>query len=122
MTDVEIRPPIPFPSARQSTLEAPRRGPDRIEADLEDWVWAMRLEEELDYALLVRDVAATRRQRLVGRVRVVALLALVLSVVTVVQLGSTYGLVVALAAIWAAPVVVLGVVLSAEKVLLRFTR
>jgi hypothetical protein len=119
---VDIRPPIPFPSPRQSTLEAERRGPDRIEAGLEDWVWAMRLEEELDYALLIRDAAATRRQRLVGRVRVVALLALVASIVAVVRVTGAYGVGVGLAAMWAAPVLVLGVVLFAEKVLLRFSR
>ena len=119
---VELRPLAPVQSRNVVFLEPPRRGADVIDAGLEDWAWAMRLEEELDYALLIRDDAASHRQRLVGRVRVVALLALVAAVLTVAQVATHVGLVIALLAAWAAPVAVLGVVLCAEKVLLRITR
>ena len=51
----------------------------------------MLLEEELDYDLLASDVVALRRQRLVGRVRVVALIAVVSSVVGVIRIGVEYG-------------------------------
>ena len=124
---MDIRPPIPFPTPSRppSPFDARRdlrRDPDVIDADLEDWVWAMRLEEELDYALLVRDDAAGHRQRLVGRVRMVAALAVLAAVVTVVQVALHVGVWVAVVAGWAAPVVVLGVVLAAEKLLLRVTR
>lgn len=117
---VEIRPPIPFPMATPVVFDPPE--PAFLDADVDDWVWAMRLEEELDYALLARDNSAGRRQRLVGRVRVVAFLALVASVVAVVQVAANFGVVAAIVAAWAAPVAVLAVVLSAEKLLLRFTR
>jgi hypothetical protein len=117
---VEIRPPIPFPNRPTATFDA-RRDADVIDANLEDWVWAMRLEEELDYALLVRDNAAGHRQRLVGRVRIVAVLAVLAAVATVVQLALHVGVWAAVVAGWAAPVVVLGVVLAAEKLLLRVT-
>ncbi len=124
---MDIRPPIPFPTPTRppSPLDARRdlrRDADVIDADLEDWVWAMRLEEELDYALLVRDDAAGHRQRLVGRVRMVAALAVLAAVVTVVQVALHVGVWAAVVAGWAAPVVVLGVVLAAEKLLLRVTR
>ena len=119
MTFVEIRPPIPFPMAR---LEHARGASVRVESDLEDWAWAMRLEEELDYDLLANDVVAVRRQRLVGRVRVVALIAAVFSIVGVIRIGYEYGIGVGIIGAWALPVVVLAVVLSAEKVLLRFSR
>ncbi len=119
MTLVEIRPPIPFPMAR---LEHARGASIRAEADVDDWVWAMRLEEELDYDLLASDSVAARRQRLVGRVRVIALVAVVFSIVGVIRVGIEYGLGLGLLGAWALPVVVLAVVLSAEKVLLRFSR
>lgn len=119
MTFVEIRPPIPFPMAR---LERGRGAIVRVESDLEDWAWAMRLEEELDYDLLATDAVAARRQRQVGRVRVVALIAAVVSIVGVIRAGVEYGIGVGLVGVWALPVVVLAVVLSAEKVLLRFSR
>jgi hypothetical protein len=115
---VEIRPPIPFPTARFDQL---RRDAQRPDGELEDWVWAMRLEEELDYAMLERDTAAMRRQRLVGWVRVVALVAVVASLVVVIRAASAYGLGVGIVGVWALPVVVLAVVLCAEKLLLRFT-
>ena len=119
MTLVEIRPPIPFPMAR---LEHARNAGFRAEADVEDWVWAMRLEEELDYDLFATDAAAARRHRLVGRVRVIALIAVVCSLVGVIRIGMEYGLGVGLVSAWALPVVVLAIVLSAEKVLLHFSR
>ena len=113
MTFVEIRPPIPFPLARFDNA--------RFDANTEDWAWAMRLEEELDYDLFARDVVAARRQRMVGRVRVVALITLVCSIVAVVRVGVDYGLGLGLLGAWALPVVVLGVVLTVEKLLLRFS-
>jgi len=116
---VELDPPVPFSMA----LDEPARGASvLVESDLEDWAWAMRLEEELDYDLLANDVVAVRRQRLVGRVRVVALVAAVSSVVGVIRIGFEYGVGVGIVGAWALPVVVLAVVLSAEKVLLRFSR
>lgn len=114
LSDVEIRPPIPFPVARFESV--------RTADDVEDWAYAIRLEEELDYDLFNRDVAALRRQRLVGRVRVVALIAIALSIVGVVQIASRIGLGIALLGAWATPVIVLAVVLFVEKVLLRFSR
>ena len=116
---MEIRPPIPFPMAR---LEHARGASVRVDADLEDWVWAMRLEEELDYDLLAADAVAARRRRLVGRVRVIALIAVVFSIVGVIRIGIEYGVGLGIVSAWALPVVVLAVVLSAEKVLLRFSR
>ncbi len=114
MAFVEIHPPIPFPVARLERA--------RFDADVDEWAWAMRLEEELDYDLFARDVAAARRQRMVGRVRLVAFVTVVCSIVAVVRLGADYGLGLGLLGAWAMPVVVLGVVLTVEKVLLRFSR
>ena len=84
MTSVELRPPMPFPVTRFERA--------RFDADVEEWAWAMRLEEELDYDLFARDVAAARRQRMVGRVRLVAFVTIVCSVAAVVRVGVDYGL------------------------------
>ena len=116
---MEFRPPTPFPMAR---LEHARGASVRVDADLEDWVWAMRLEEKLDYDLLATDAVAARRHRLVGRVRVIALVAVVFSIVGVIRVGIEYGVGLGIVSAWALPVVVLAVVLSAEKALLRFSR
>jgi hypothetical protein len=115
---------MPVPALPTGSFERPhaRHDADLIDAELEDWVWAMRLEEELDYALLERDDVAGHRQRLVGRVRIVAALAVVAAVFTVVQVALQVGMWSAIIAGWAAPVVVLAVVLAAEKILLRITR
>ena len=116
---MEHHPLIPFPTAR---LEQTRFDSFRFDAELEDWAWAMRLEEELDYDLFARDAVAMRRQRLVGRVRLVALIALVASIAVVIRVGVRYGVGLGLLGAWAMPVVVLAVVLSAEKLFLRFSR
>lgn len=116
---VEVDPPVPFSMALDEQTRGARV---LVESDLEDWAWAMLLEEELDYDLLASDVVALRRQRLVGRVRVVALIAVVSSVVGVIRIGVEYGVGVGIVGAWALPIVVLAVVLSAEKVLLRFSR
>lgn len=114
MIFVEIRPPMPFPVTGFERV--------RFDADVDEWAWAMRLEEELDYDLFARDVAATRRRRMVGPVRLVAFVTIVCSVAAVVRVGVDYGLGLGLVGAWAMPVVVLGIVLTVEKVLLRFSR
>ena len=114
MRDVEIRPPIPFPLVG---FDAPR-----FEPEVEDWRWAMDLEEQLDYDLFARDVAAAHRQRVVGRVRLVAVITFLCATIGVIRLGLDHGAGIALLAAWALPVVVLGVVLAVEKVILRFSR
>lgn len=113
MRPVEIRPPIPFPMIR---FDAPRFDPE-----VEDWRWAMDLEEQLDYDLFVRDLAADHRQRVVGRVRMVAVITFLCALIGVIRVGMDLGPLAALLAAWALPVVVLGVVLLVEKVLLRFS-
>ena len=113
MRDVEIRPPLPFPLL----FEAPR-----FEPEVDDWRWAMDLEEQLDYDLYARDVAAATRQRVVGRVRLVAAFTLFLGVIGVIRVAADAGVGWAVLAAWALPVLVLGVVLLVEKVLLRFAR
>ena len=47
---------------------------------------------------------------------------MVSSVVGVIRIGVEYGVGVGIVGAWALPIVVLAVVLSAEKVLLRFSR
>ena len=73
-------------------------------------------------ATLARDPAVARRRRVVGAVLAVALLALALAASGLVLVVSRYGLGAGLALVWALPMLVLGVVLGAEKVLVRFTR
>jgi len=114
MSLVEIRPQIPYSVARFDSV--------RFDAEFEDWVSAVRREEELDHAMFAADAAALDRQRIVGRVRLVAFVTLVCSVVAVIRLGATYGIGVGLLGAWVLPVVVLGVVLSVEKLLLRLSR
>ena len=87
-----------------------------------DRSWIEAAEEQRELDRLSRDPASARRRRVVGPVRAVAVVALVLGVVGLVGVVNEFGVGAGLALVWALPMLVLGIVLGAEKVLLHFTK
>jgi hypothetical protein len=96
------------------------RSPRSHEAHDERWYEA--LADERERSRLAHDPACARQRRMFGPVRVVALLAFALGLVGLASVVSTFGLGAALAAAWALPMLVLAVVLGAERVLVRFAK
>jgi hypothetical protein len=87
-----------------------------------DRSWYEAMEENRELARLARDPACARQRRIFGPVRVVTVLAVVVGLLGFYQVVDTHGLGAGLAVVWVLPMLVLGVVLAAEKLLLRFTR
>jgi hypothetical protein len=84
--------------------------------------WYEAMADERERARLSQDPACARQRRMFGPVRIVAALAFVLGVVLLVNVVSMFGLGAGLLGIWALPMLVLGVVLGAERVLVRFAK
>ena len=84
--------------------------------------WYEALADERERTRLAHDPACARQRRMFGPVRVVAALTSVLAVVVLVNLVAMFGLGAGLLGIWALPMLVLGVVLVAERVLVRFAK
>lgn len=87
-----------------------------------DRSWCEALEEQREIERLARDPGVAQRRRVAGPVRVVTLLALVLAAYGFVHAVSRYGVGAAVALAWLLPMLVLGVILGAERLLVQFTR
>lgn len=87
-----------------------------------DRSWCEAIEEQRELDRLARDPMSARRKRLVGPVRIIAVLTLAIGVFGLVRAVDEFGVGAGVALAWALPMCVLGVVLGAEKVLLHFTR
>jgi hypothetical protein len=88
--------------------------------ELHDERWYEALADERERTRLAHDPACARQRRMFGPVRVVALIAFALGLVGLVNVVTTFGVGAALLAVWALPMLVLAVVLGAERLLVRF--
>jgi len=84
--------------------------------------WYEAMADERERARLAQDPACVRQRRMFGPVRAIAAVAFVLGVVLLVNVVSTFGIGAGLVAVWVLPMLVLGVVLGAERVLVRFAK
>jgi hypothetical protein len=90
--------------------------------DVEGLDWPTFIEGQLRLELTPADPASSRRaRRIVACMRVVALAVAVVGAVTLDHLVSAHGLGLGLLGVWALPMVVLGALLGAEKLLVRIT-
>ena len=87
-----------------------------------DRSWIEAVEEQRELDRLARDPESARRRRVVGPVRAVAVVALVLGLIASVGIVTEFGVGAGLALVWALPMLVLGVVLGAEKVFVHFAK
>jgi hypothetical protein len=90
--------------------------------EIHDARWYEAMADEREIARLAHDPACVRQRRMFGPVRIVAALAFVLGLAGLVNVVSTYGVGAGLVGIWVLPMLVLGVVLAAERVLVRFAK
>jgi hypothetical protein len=84
--------------------------------------WYEALADERERARLAHDPACVRQRRMFGPVRIVGALAFLLGILGLIAVVESYGLGAGLLAVWALPMLVLGVVLAAERVLVRFAK
>jgi hypothetical protein len=94
----------------------------RADATARDERWYEALADERERARLAQDPDCVRQRRMFGPVRVVGALAFLLGVLGCITVVSTFGLGAGILAVWAVPMLVLGVVLAAERVLVRFAK
>jgi len=71
---------------------------------------------------LAHDPACARQRRMFGPVRVVAALAFLVGILALVNIVAMFGLGAGLVAVWALPMLVLAVVLGAERLLVHFAK
>jgi hypothetical protein len=84
--------------------------------------WYEALADERERTRLAQDPACVRQRRMFGPVRIVGALAFLLGILGLVIVVQTFGVGAGLLAVWALPMLVLGVVLAAERVLVRFAK
>ena len=84
--------------------------------------WYEALADEREIVRLAHDPACARQRRMFGPVRVVAALAFLVGILALVNIVAMFGLGAGLVAVWALPMLVLAVVLGAERLLVHFAK
>jgi hypothetical protein len=84
--------------------------------------WYEALADDREIVRLAHDPTCARQRRMFGPVRVVAAVAFILGVVALVNVVAVFGLGAGLVAVWALPMLVLAVVLGAERLLVHFAK